>query len=63
MPTKAKGPDNSKRIPVVEYPSGIAVDHSKDRASSKDGGSIGKDPMTGKDYFYRGGIGKTTPDA
>ena len=50
-------------MPIVEYPSGVSVDHTFDRASKKDGGSIGVDTMTGKPYFYRGGVNKRTPDA
>lgn len=61
MATKAKGPGDTKRMPIVEYPDGIAVDHSHDRASTKDGGSIGVDTMTGKHYFYRGGVAKPIP--
>jgi len=61
MPTKAKGPGDTKRMPIVEYPDGIAVDHSHDRASKKDGGSMGVDTMTGKPYFYRGGVAKPIP--
>ncbi len=63
MTTKVKGPDKPRGMPVAEYPSGIAIDKSSDRASKKNGGSIGIDPMTGKPYFYRGGVGKTEPDA
>ena len=52
MATKVKGPEKTK-IPTVEYSNGKAIDGSKDRAVS-----IGKDSMTGKDYFYRGGVKK-----
>lgn len=61
MATKAKGPDRPKGMPCVEYPSGISYDHKYDRASKKDGGSIGVDTMTGKPYWYRGGVGKPIP--
>ena len=63
MKSKAKGPDKPRGMPIVEYPSGVSVDHTFDRASKKDGGSIGVDTMTGKPYFYRGGVNKRTPDA
>lgn len=61
MPSKAKGPDRPRGMPVVEYPSGISIDHKFDRASKKDGGSMGVDTMTGKPYFYRGGVAKPVP--
>ena len=48
-------------MPVAEYPSGISIDHGFDRASKKDGGSMGVDTMTGKPYFYRGGVAKPVP--
>lgn len=63
MASKAKGPDKPRGMPVVEYPNGKAVDGSRDRRTSKDGGSIGVDTMTKKPYFYRGGVDKRTPDA
>jgi hypothetical protein len=61
MATRAKGPDRPRGMPVVEYPDGNAIDHSRDRAAPKDGGSIGVDTMTGKHYFYRGGVAKPIP--
>ena len=61
MATRAKGPDRPRGMPVVEYPDGNAIDHSYDRASKKNGGSIGVDTMTGKPYFYRGGVAKPSP--
>ena len=63
MASKAKGPDKPKGMPVVEFPNGKSYDGKFDRASKKDGGSIGIDTMTGKPYFYRGGVAKRTPDA
>ena len=64
MATKVKGPDRPKGMPVVENAlTGRSVDGKFDRASKKDGGSIGVDTMTNKPYFYRGGVGKTEPDA
>ena len=57
MASKAKGqPDKPRGTPMAEYPNGKAIDGSRDRASKKDGGSIGVDSMTGKPYFYRGGV-------
>ena len=58
--TKAKGPDKGATgMPVVENANTArAVDGSKDRMEK-----AGVDPMTNKPYFYRGGIGKTEPDA
>jgi len=50
-------------MPIVENAnSGRAIDGSKDRAGKSGGGSIGIDSMTGKPYFYRGGIKTLVPN-
>lgn len=58
-----KIPQDKRNLPVAENAnSGRAIDGSKDRAGKSGGGSIGIDSMTGKPYFYRGGIKTLVPN-